>query len=89
MSIFPTDAEIIEGLKSENERLLARISYIKSKVTEDKLFEFKEIIFVEDPKGGFTVWFNEIPNVVSEGETREEAYHNLILTLHDIVEWKK
>ena len=89
MSIFPTNEEIIEGLKSENERLLARMSFIKSNVTEDKLFEFKELTFIEDPKGGFTGWFKEIPNVISEGETREETYHNLILTLYDIVKWKK
>lgn len=50
------------------------------------LFPTEEVIFVEDQKqGGYTVFFKEIPNVVSEGETKEEAFHNLILTLHDIV----
>jgi hypothetical protein len=45
----------------------------------------EEVKFVEDPGGGYTAWFIEIPNVITEGETKEEAYHNLILAIHDIV----
>ena len=34
-------------------------------------------IYVEDPKGGFTIFFKEFPNVISEGETKEEALDSL------------
>ncbi len=28
-------------------------------------------------RGGYTVWLEEMPNVISEGKTRAEATHNL------------
>ncbi|MDA8272013.1 MAG: type II toxin-antitoxin system HicB family antitoxin [Actinomycetota bacterium] len=38
----------------------------------DKLEEF-EIILTPQPEGGFTVTVPELPDVVTEGDTREEA----------------
>ena len=46
-------------------------------------------IYVEDPNlGGFTIFFKEFPNVVSEGETKEEALDNLQRTMHDVFSYK-
>ena len=45
-------------------------------------------IYVEDPKGGFTIFFKEFPNVISEGETKEEALDSLQRTMHDIYSYK-
>jgi predicted RNase H-like HicB family nuclease len=45
-------------------------------------------IYVEDPKGGFTIFFKEFPNVISEGETKEEALNNLQRTMHDVFSYK-
>ncbi len=43
------------------------------------------IVFVEDKNGGFTAFFKEIPNVITEAETKDKAIDNLIKALHDIV----
>jgi hypothetical protein len=57
-------------------------------IENQNIIEMKdEVIFVKDKNGGYTAWFKEIPDVISQGETKKEAYHNLILTLHDIVKW--
>ncbi len=32
-----------------------------------------EVVLVPQPEGGFTVFVPELPDVVTEGETREEA----------------
>jgi antitoxin HicB len=32
-----------------------------------------EVVLIPQPEGGFTVTVPELPDVVSEGETREEA----------------
>lgn len=48
----------------------------------------EEVMFVEDPNGGYTAWFKEIPNVLTEGDTKEEAYHKLILAIHDIIKFE-
>ena len=45
-------------------------------------------IYVEDPKGGFTVFFKEFPNVVSEGDTQDEALFNLQKTMYDVYSYK-
>ena len=45
-------------------------------------------IYVEDPQGGFTIFFKEFPNVISEGETEEEALDNLQRTMHDVFSYK-
>ena len=46
-------------------------------------------IYVEDPNlGGFTIFFKELPNIVSEGETKEKALDNLQKTMHDVFSYK-
>lgn len=45
----------------------------------------ENIIYIEDKNGGYTTYLREVPNVVAEGETKEEAFHNLTLALHDII----
>ena len=45
-------------------------------------------IYVEDPKDGFTVFFKEFPNVVSEGDTQDEALFNLQKTMYDVYSYK-
>jgi predicted RNase H-like HicB family nuclease len=34
-------------------------------------------VFVEDPKGGYSAYIEEIPGVKTQGETKEEAEDNL------------
>jgi predicted RNase H-like HicB family nuclease len=47
-------------------------------------------IYVEDEKiGGYTVFFKEFPNIISEGETKEDALDNIIKTVHDVFKYKK
>jgi predicted RNase H-like HicB family nuclease len=49
-----------------------------------------KIVFVEDPKiGGYTAYFKNIPNVIAEGETKQQAYDNLIELLAIVVEYKE
>jgi predicted RNase H-like HicB family nuclease len=46
-------------------------------------------IYVEDEKiGGYTVFFKEFPNIISEGETKEDALDNIIKTVHDVFKYK-
>jgi len=45
-------------------------------------------IYVEDPQGGFTVFFKEFSNVISEGGTKDEALDNLQKAMHDIYSHK-
>jgi hypothetical protein len=40
----------------------------------------------DDRNPGFTSWFEEYPNIVSEGETEEKAIQHLLLAFHDIIE---
>ena len=45
-----------------------------------------QVIFVEDTKvGGYTVWFKDLPNIPAEGDSKEDALHNLVISLYDIV----
>ena len=47
-------------------------------------------IFVEDPKiGGYTVFFKELPNIVSESETIVEALKNLENSVYDVQKYQK
>ena len=46
--------------------------YSKEQYSMDKLEEF-EIILTPQPEGGFTVTVPELPDVVTEGDTREQA----------------
>lgn len=42
-------------------------------------------IMVKDPKvGGYTAFFKQLPHIIAEGETTEEAFDNLINAMYDI-----
>jgi predicted RNase H-like HicB family nuclease len=44
-----------------------------------------DCIMVEDPKVcGYTAFFKIFPNIISEGETVEEAENNLLDAFHDV-----
>jgi predicted RNase H-like HicB family nuclease len=45
-------------------------------------------VYIEDEKlGGYTVYFEDFPNIVSQGETFEEAEQNLWNTLFDVLKY--
>ena len=44
-------------------------------------------IFVQDPNDkGFTAFFAQLPNIIAEGDTEEEATRNLIQTVQTVFE---
>jgi predicted RNase H-like HicB family nuclease len=43
-------------------------------------------VFVEDPKGGYSAYVEEIPGANSQGETLEEAKENLKEALQMVLE---
>lgn len=44
-------------------------------------------IFVQDPiDKGFTAFFAQLPNIIAEGDTEEEATKNLIQTVQTVFE---
>lgn len=46
-------------------------------------------IFVEDFRlGGYTVYFKEFPDIISQGETQEEALENIKNTVFDVFKYK-
>jgi hypothetical protein len=46
-------------------------------------------IFVEDKNvGGFTAYFKEFPEIVTQGETTEDAIQNLRNTIYDVFKYK-
>jgi hypothetical protein len=46
-------------------------------------------IYVEDEKiGGYTIFFKEFPDIISQGETKEDALDNIIRTVHDVFKYK-
>jgi len=48
-----------------------------------------KIIYVEDPKiGGYTAFFKNFPNIITEGNTRKKARKNLWNALYDILKDK-
>jgi len=47
------------------------------------------IISVEDPKGGFTGWPKERPNIVAEGDTYIELVQNVINLVKSVEEFEK
>ncbi|HPM02811.1 MAG TPA: hypothetical protein PK816_11715, partial [Candidatus Cloacimonadota bacterium] len=58
------------------------------KTLKSKMFSLNAIL-VEDPKlGGFTAFFKQFPNIISEGETEEEAIQNLLNALHDVFNYQ-
>jgi predicted RNase H-like HicB family nuclease len=46
-------------------------------------------VFVEDPKGGYSAYIEEIPGANSQGETLEEAKENLKEALQMVLETNK
>ncbi len=45
-------------------------------------------IYVEDFKqGGFTAFFKDFPEILAEGETKEEARKNLWAAAHDVLKY--
>ncbi|MEX6688872.1 hypothetical protein QTN47_15295 [Danxiaibacter flavus] len=47
-------------------------------------------VFVQDPETkGFTAFFAQLPNIIAEGDTEEEATHNLIHTVQAVFEHQK
>lgn len=47
------------------------------------------VIMIEDPKGGFTSYFKQFPDVISEGDNEDSALTNLIKAFHDVMAYKK
>lgn len=46
-------------------------------------------IYVEDKNlGGYTIYFKEFPNIISEGESKEEALEKLTNTVFDVFKYK-
>lgn len=44
-------------------------------------------IFVQDPNDkGFTAFFAQLPNIIAEGDTEEEATRNLFQTVQTVFE---
>jgi predicted RNase H-like HicB family nuclease len=47
------------------------------------------LILVEDSKlGGYTAFFRQLPDIISQGETEKEALQNLMNTVHDVFMFK-
>ena len=46
-------------------------------------------VFEPAPEGGFTCHFEELPEVFSEGETREQAEANLLDALTQVMEYHR
>lgn len=47
------------------------------------------IIFQPAEEGGFTAYVPEVPGVISEGETRDEARKMVIEALHEMLEYRR
>jgi len=45
-------------------------------------------VFEEAKEGGYVCWFEEIPEAMSQGETRKEAKQNLLDALKLILEYR-
>lgn len=46
-------------------------------------------VFVQDSNAGYTAFFAQLPNIIAEGETVEEAEMNLINTVKIVFEHQK
>jgi predicted RNase H-like HicB family nuclease len=58
------------------------------KALKSKMFSL-DAILVEDPTlGGYTAFFKQFPNIISEGETEEEAIQNLLNAIHDVFNYQ-
>ena len=46
-------------------------------------------ILVEDPNiGGYTAYFKQFQNITAEGDTEDEAIHNLVNAVHDVFKYQ-
>jgi predicted RNase H-like HicB family nuclease len=58
------------------------------KTLKSKMFSLVAIL-VEDPTlGGYTAFFKQFPNIISEGETEDEAIQNLLNAIHDVFSYQ-
>ena len=46
-------------------------------------------VFISAKEGGYTCWFEEIPEAISEGGTLEEAKTNLLQALDIVLEYRR
>ncbi len=46
------------------------------------------LILVKDKSGGYTSFFKQFSNIISQGETEKEAIDNLIKTVYDVFLYK-
>ncbi|NLZ31333.1 MAG: hypothetical protein GX885_11455 [Methanomicrobiales archaeon] len=53
-----------------------------------KMFTLDAILEEDPTLGGFTAFFKQFPNIITEGETEEEAIQNLLNALHDVFVYK-
>ncbi|MDD5649282.1 MAG: hypothetical protein PHF86_02510 [Candidatus Nanoarchaeia archaeon] len=44
------------------------------------------IVFIEDKDGGYTAYFLEYPEIIVEGDNKNDAVKNLFATFYDILE---
>lgn len=45
-------------------------------------------ILIEDPNGGYSAFLAELPDVVAEGDTEDEAQMNLLMTIQAVSKFK-
>lgn len=55
---------------------------------EDNNFELTGV-FVQDANNGYTAFFAQLPNIIAEGNTQEEATKNLIETVKIVFNHQK
>jgi predicted RNase H-like HicB family nuclease len=47
------------------------------------------VIMIQDPNiGGYTAYFKQLQNIVAEGDTEDEAIHNLVNAVHDVFKYQ-
>lgn len=48
-----------------------------------------KVVLVQDPRiGGFTAFFKQFPDVITEGDNEKEAIENLLNAIHDVFEYQ-
>ena len=47
------------------------------------------VLIKDEVAGGFTSYLSELPEVVAEGETQDDAVSNLMAALSSVLEWKR
>jgi len=47
------------------------------------------VIMIQDPNiGGYTTYFRQFQNIIAEGDTEDEAIHNLVNAVHDVFKYQ-